>query len=332
MIPFEISLSILVLAVASTINGAFSSRRWISFICLSLAAFGITGLANSEPAYLMFFMFIPQVIIIFAIAVLYCKTGQRFLLTIAGSILLVGFVLVETGPENYLDRAVGQLGLFVALILIPSLIFEIGRESLGRVDTLVSVQQFWLRVSLLAWCRENLVNVQHYDLFASSLEVGSAIAGGVFMFRLLVKRSTWMLTVKSLLSGVLLLSALTMDRPELKLLLVWTLIVGLVDLLPTQSEAKILRRMNLGGFGGASFWGMCLFLMSAPMQPWYRAGWVVLIFSVALSALTLPLPDPEESKISTSRAALVLTFFGLLLQAAFFGILLFWPEIKQLGV
>jgi hypothetical protein len=68
------------------------------------------------------------------------------------------------------------------------------------------------------------------------------------------------------------------------------------------------------------------------MQPWYRAGWVVLIFSVALSALTLPLPDPEESKISTSRAALVLTFFGLLLQAAFFGILLFWPEIKQLGV
>jgi hypothetical protein len=335
MIPYETGLAVVILALASSVNGAFKNHRWFSFTCLSLAAFGITGLAIREPSYDAFFVFSPQILAFFSVAVFYCHSKQRTVLALIVCSLLASVIFAETWPEQYLDKIISQLFLFVCFMFVPAFIFRLSDAGAERAEKLISLQQFWLRISFLMWCRQNLVNLQHYDIFTTFFQLGSAILAVFFVLRIALNRSTWALSNKSLLSAIMLLGALSLGRQDLKVLLILATFVGLVDFLPGSRDyepSRFLRRMNLGGFGGASFWGMFLFVLSSPMAPEFRLGWLLLILLSGFAALSLPMQNLESSDSVPAQQAVFLTFFGLLLQAAFFGLLLFWSEIKNIGV
>ena len=61
MIPTETALLVLVLAALSSINALFPKYRWLSFVSLSLAVLGVSGVVSADPVYDSFFVFAPQI-------------------------------------------------------------------------------------------------------------------------------------------------------------------------------------------------------------------------------------------------------------------------------
>ncbi|HEX4926263.1 MAG TPA: hypothetical protein VFV50_19370 [Bdellovibrionales bacterium] len=329
MMPYESVILVLMLAMLSTLNAFYKNSRWLSFVCLSFAVVGITGLVEVNAAYDLYFVFGPSSLILFVAAALFARPFQRLALATLASALFLGMVYVRQAPDDIYINSMYLLGLYGGSMLFPALLGAVAGQDEDRVERLISIQQLWVRLMFLAWCRENMVNINHYEFIAEATVPLTAGAAVILLLGIAVRPRAWFFASKSFLSLALMLGGLSVDQPGLRLLLVWTLVLGIVDLLPQMRDQKLqglVRRFALGAFGGGAFFGLLFITEHARVDGTWKLGWMAMVFGLGFLASVLP--GQPKSDENGGRA---LPAIGLGLQAIFFALVFFWPDLKGMG-
>lgn len=329
MTPYESVILVLLLAGLSTLNAFYRNSRWLSFVCLSFAVVGITGLVEVNAAYDLYFVFGPSSLLLFVAAALFARPVQRTAFAALASALFLGMVYVRQAPADFYTNSSYLLGLYGVAMLFPALLGTVAGHDEDRVERLISIQQLWVRLMFLGWCRENLVNIQHYEFITEATLPLTVGAAGILVLGIAARPRAWFFASKSFLSLALMVGGLSVDRTGLYLLLIWTLLLGVVDLLPQMRDQKLqglVRRFALGAFGGGAFFGLLFITEHARLEDPWKLGWMVMVFG--LGVLAYVLPGQPRSDDSGGR---FLPIIGLGLQAAFMALVFFWPDLKGIG-
>lgn len=329
MNPYENVVLILVFALLSTFNALFRETRWLSFVCLCLAIFGVTGLVGETSANKVFFYFGPTCIVIFLIAALFSGTFQRVFFGLFAVTILVGSSSIETLAPDFFEKSVVHLVLFGASMLLPALVGSVAAADEMRVEKIISAQQFWTRIVFLEWCRINFTNVHHYDFFAMAIPALTVAAAAILIFRMWLSRGTWFFSARSFLSLTIMVGGLTVEAGELKFLILWTIFLSLMDLSPGLWEGRsfnLSKRFGLGAFGGLAFSGLLFLLNQAPMEIYWKTAWAIMTFVFGAFVLLLPGTRAEQEANNSWLGAL-----EYLPHAVFFTLLFYWPSIRDMA-
>ena len=329
MMPYEIGFLVFLLALVSTFNALFRETRWLSFVCLSLAVFGVAGLADLGPTFETFFNFGPSAAVIFLIGALFSGPVQRHLTAILSAGIMLGCVYTVTAAADYQDKALGQLILFGVSMALPAFIGKVDQRFEDRVEKILSAQQLWARLAFLFWARVNFTNIHHYEFFATVIPAVTIGAAAVLLLRVASNRGSWFLAARGFVSLAIFAGGLAFEIPEIKFLVFWTLVLALTDLLPgiwSGRAPSLVRRLSLGAYGGCAFWGLLFFLEKAPLEIDWKIAWGAMIAGLGLCALLLPgrSEDAEDIKPWISSPA-------MLVHAAFLTVVLYWPVLRGMG-
>jgi hypothetical protein len=326
--PFEYAFLVLTLALLSTLNAFFSSARWISFVCLSFAVLGVTGLVEISPAFDLYFAFGPSSVILFIVAAVYARPFQRLLLAVTGTLLLFGLNYVHQ-TEAFYEKSTALLGLFGFSMLFPVFLGRLNDDDAERVERLITLQQLWIRICFLNWCRENAVNLQHYDFLADSILPLTVVAALILAVGVGLRPRSWFFSAKAFVSLGLFVGALGIDKSGFPMLLLWVLLLGFLNLLPNIEDRRIqtlVRRLGLGAFGGIASFGLLFIFEQVPLAPLWKLVWCFMIFVLGFFVYILPGRHERDAE-----AGPFVQTIGLALQVVFLLAVLNWSELKHIG-